>query len=391
MRSAAVDTADAAASRSWSVLSLLKESRRPSSPLVICSILIIYSVVSTVSFLKSSSSSSSMAASTIGADLILLRDFQGEAKQAQAPGAEVVPLDVHAADRIDQQRKINAALQRMNNNTSTITVSPFSLRDPTKSPPFAIFYNVYIPTDQGQTGVAKSLDIIREQVNQVGSSYAASFPGKPVTIFYNTIGKRDVGIKQSNMAHICADHNNVICIHLQHYDTGFELLTLQRMYDYCQYTDNVDHDVDDRVVYMHNKGSYHSVHGEADRVRRHLTMAITNQQCLAPVDDTCSACGLRFFTVWSMQFPGNFFTTKCSYVRKLIPPTDFTAKLTTVFDRLADKIEENPLYLEISPNFTAWAQEFGKGRYIASTYSRIVFLFRVLLLLFLFLEERYAG
>jgi hypothetical protein len=56
-----------------------------------------------------------------------------------------------------------------------------------------------------------------------------------------------------------------------------------------------------------------------------------------------------------MQFPGNFFATKCSYVRKLIPPVAFPAKLTVVFDRLAQKIEENPLYLEISPNYTAWA------------------------------------
>jgi hypothetical protein len=202
----------------------------------------------------------------------------------------------------------------------------------------------------------------------VGTSYAASFPGKPVTIFYNTVGKRDV-IHQQHMSHICADHHNILCIHLHHYDEGFELLTLQRMYDYCQYTDK---EQDDRVVYMHNKGSYHSVFGEADRVRRHLTMAVTNELCLKPADDTCSACGLRFFTVWSMLFPGNFFTTKCSYVRKLIPPVAFPDKLTVVFDRLAERIEENPLYLEISPNFTAWAQEFGKGRYIASTYYAVV-------------------
>jgi hypothetical protein len=98
-----------------------------------------------------------------------------------------------------------------------------------------------------------------------------------------------------------------------------------------------------------------------------LTMAVTNELCLKPPDDTCSACGLRFFTVWSMQFPGNFFTTQCSYVRKLIPPKDFPDRLAVVFDRLEEKIEDNPLYLEISPNFTAWAKEFGKGRYIAST------------------------
>jgi hypothetical protein len=197
----------------------------------------------------------------------------------------------------------------------------------------------------------------------VGTSYAASFPGKPVTIFYNTIGKEGV-LDPAHMASICAEHNNVLCIHLKHYNEGFEELTLQSLYDYCQYNS----DSDDRVVYMHNKGSYHSAYGEADRLRRHLTMAVTNEMCLKPPDDSCSACGLRFFTVWSMQFPGNFFTAKCSYVRKLISPKDFTERLTAVFDLKRQKIEENPLYLEISPNFTSWAQEFGKGRYIASTY-----------------------
>jgi hypothetical protein len=70
-----------------------------------------------------------------------------------------------------------------------------------------------------------------------------------------------------------------------------------------------------------------------------------------------------------MQFSRQLFTTKYGYVRKLIPPVAFPDRLAVVFDRLEQKkIEENPLYLEISPNFTAGA-EFGKGRYIASTYD----------------------
>jgi hypothetical protein len=206
--------------------------------------------------------SSTASTTTTGADLKLLREFLGEASASSPSSAssassggvvDVVPLDANVVDRLHQQRKINAALQTNKHNkhnehnehnnatasSTSISIStrnfPFSLRDRTKSPPFVIFYNVYIPMDQGEQGVRKSLDIITEQVGQVGSSYAASFPGKPVTIFYNTIGKKDV-VHQQHMSHICADHNNVLCIHLQHYEEGFELLTLQRVYDYCQYS-----------------------------------------------------------------------------------------------------------------------------------------------------------
>jgi hypothetical protein len=334
---------------------------------------VIYSFVATMNLLawfpEYQESSTTDAAGGLGE---ILQGFHGG---EHAKPIKVIPM--HVADRLERQKRINTALEKMQTmqnkssswaKTAAARKFPFSLHDRTKSPPFAIFYNVYIPPDQGEEGIRKSLEIIREQVGQVGDSYAASFPGKPVTIFYNTIGVLNA-LNTTHMSHICADHHNILCIHMQHYESGFELLTLQRVYEYCQYNVNAnsDYNVDERVVYMHNKGSYHSELGKADRVRRHLTLAVTNEKCLNPPDDSCSACGLNFFTVWSLQFPGNFFSTKCSYVNKLIPPDEFPERLTAVYDLKRQRIKENPLYLEISPNFTGWAEQFGKGRYIAST------------------------
>jgi hypothetical protein len=167
-------------------------------------------------------------------------------------------------------------------------------------PPHAIFYNVFIPLDQGEEGVKKALEIVKEQMDFIGSSYAASYGGgKPVTVFYKTIGKHGA-LNATYMHHVCTERNTFVCQHMQHHHEGFEELTLQRLYEYCQN----DGGSDSRVVYMHNKGSFHSREGQNRRWRNHMMMAVTSELCLKPPDDSCNVCGLMFYDVWALMFPG---------------------------------------------------------------------------------------
>jgi hypothetical protein len=167
-------------------------------------------------------------------------------------------------------------------------------------PPFAIFYNVFIPLDQGEEGVKKALEIVKEQMDFIGSSYAASYDGgKPVTVFYKTIGKHGA-LNTTYMHHVCSERNKFVCQHMQHHHEGFEELTQQSLYEYCQGQAGFD----TRVVYMHNKGSFHSREGQNRRWRSHMMMAVTSELCLKPPDDSCNVCGLMFYDVWALIFPG---------------------------------------------------------------------------------------
>jgi len=188
-------------------------------------------------------------------------------------------------------RPATGDLSFLNATENVRNTSLFSLQDPSTSPPFAVFYNIYIPRDKGQEAIERSLAVVDDQMAQVGESYAASHQNKPVNVFFNTIGQSGI-LNNTYMAQVCSDRSNMRCIHMKHYDEGFEDLTLQRLYEYCHRQSDPDH----RVVYMHNKGSFHPS-SLNHWWRRHMTMAATNELCLNPTNLTCSTCGLIFFGV----------------------------------------------------------------------------------------------
>jgi hypothetical protein len=217
---------------------------------------------------------------------------------------------------------------------------------------------VFIPLDQGEEGVQKSLEIVKEQMDFIGSSYVASYDGgKPVTVFYKTIGKHGA-LNTTYMHQVCSERNKFVCQHVQHHHEGFEELTLQSLYEYCQYESGPD----TRVVYMHNKGSFHSREGQNRRWRSHMMMAVTSELCLKPPDGSCNVCGLMFYDVWALIFPGNFWTAKCSYIQELIPPNRFNESMTKMFDLRKQKMEQNPIFASITPNISR-LHLYGTGRY----------------------------
>jgi hypothetical protein len=221
----------------------------------------------------------------------------------------------------------------------------------TPAAPFVIFYHVYVPPGEGKEGVQNALRIVEEQLEQVGGSYAGYSQTTRTVVHYTTIGSR--ALNSTHFTSICERHS-LDCHHMQHYDEGFEEKTIQKVHDYCQ--DHESH----RVVYMHSKGSFHHTDGDNDRWRRMMTLAVTSEMCLNPPDDTCNVCGLIFYNLWTMFFPGNFWTADCSYIKKLVRPDTFEQKMTDITQRVL----LNRLRRKFTTNlFTDRPDHFGIERY----------------------------
>jgi len=233
---------------------------------------------------------------------------------------------------------------------------------------YKIFYNIYINPESQDNAYR----IIAEQLGQIATSFLGSNSGfqqpngeSRTSIYYTTIGaKPDIG----RIASICKD-NNLACQHRKHYDTGFEEVTLQDLYEYCR--DQVP-EIDDtvRVAYMHSKGSYNNLDGNINDIWRwHLTLALSHKHCWHPPQSTCNACGLDFWPTWTLFFPGNMWTAKCSYVRKLVPPVDFRKALGNNHQQvmeIASKQQPGLLSVGLFQGENMWPPEsdrFGLERY----------------------------
>jgi hypothetical protein len=250
----------------------------------------------------------------------------------------------------------------------------FQAPTPPDAPPFAIFYNSYIPTHMGQEGIDNALKIIKEQMHQVQHSDAARWSNQTVTMYYNTIGMNGILTQEYMQNSICqvtsttTDSNkhhmettttntgndnqeeiqelplvntparSVNCVHMDHYETGHEHVTLQRLYEYCQV--NPTH----RVSYLHPKGSFHKYEdGKNDRWRQRLTSATTHRLCLDPPNKSCNVCSLHFYPMWAPFMPGNMWTAQCSYIRKLKAPLHFDDDMDRVADHLLQLQQQHQL------------------------------------------------
>lgn len=202
-----------------------------------------------------------------------------------------------------------------------------------RSPPFAIFYNVYIPTTPN--GLQNTARIVREQIERVSKSYAAS-QTHPVQLYYNTVstnsslGQQVVNLMKQECAieDSASKRRAIDCRHGNHFREGHEEVTLQCLQEYCGQHPS------QRVVYLHSKGS-HTHDRKNEWWRRHMTSAVTNEQCLHPPSrhTDCNVCGLVFFAMPGFMFRGNMWTAQCQYVNQLIRPgRDWQQKLQEVSD-----------------------------------------------------------
>ncbi|KAL9183710.1 hypothetical protein ACHAXT_004566 [Thalassiosira profunda] len=181
-----------------------------------------------------------------------------------------------------------------------------------------LFYNLFIPDNAA--GAAHAIRVIREQLGQVGASLGEMPKSrKSATLFYNVIGNARA-FPEKKMKELCRQlpgGSQLSCHHMASYDTASESVTLQDIYDFCQNDDYADL----RVTYIHSKGSYHQTEVN-DNWRRALTDSVVHPDCLFPPNDRCNVCGAQFYTRFSTMYPGNMWTAKCSYVKRLLPPLE---------------------------------------------------------------------
>jgi hypothetical protein len=185
--------------------------------------------------------------------------------------------------------------------------------------PWTVFYNIFVPpTDQG---FDNSIRIIKEQLDQIASSHAVT--AKTLAINYVTIGDL-VNKQRAHLAiqDLCKQHNSTLtCTRINHVEQAFEEVTLDHVHQHCQVNP------DSRVIYIHNKGSFHPYPGN-EAWRWHLTAAAVSKECLS--NQACNLCGLQFTPVWGSYIAGNMFVAPCDYIRRLVPARDFISNLTSI-------------------------------------------------------------
>ncbi len=109
--------------------------------------------------------------------------------------------------------------------------------------------------------------------------------------------------------------------HVRHDENGDEAETLGLLWDHCQ--DNLD----DIVVYIHNKGSFHPSK-KNDILRRFLTRGALSEEC-SNMPTTCDVCSSRMSPLPHPHTSGNMWAARCDYVKKLIDPLKFNEAMRT--------------------------------------------------------------
>jgi hypothetical protein len=231
-----------------------------------------------------------------------------------------------------------------------------------------IFFNVFIPDARNTRGVKRSFSIVSEQLQQIAESYAGGYYQKgnnslgdallpTVHIYYLTVGPADLlpEPRMNNSTEFCGAYPHFQCHHLGHHKSGFEDLTLEHLRGYCLAHPS------ERVVYLHNKGSFHS-YPFNNRWRRVLTLGALAKDCVAPPVDRCDVCGFMWYTVFSVIVPGNMFAAKCDYVAKLPPLVEFPAKHRAAVGEGLLLIARGQLLVNV---FSDGISEYGLERYFA--------------------------
>jgi hypothetical protein len=241
----------------------------------------------------------------------------------------------HTSDKQDPLGSSQGALQ---NGSPTTKADSAESEIPRRQATVPIFYNIFIPDDTlaGGANTHRAHRIVAEQLRQVAQSYAGGYYDPAdhtrhatnasvlpsVHLYYTTIGPKNwLTERRMRIAtSFCGKLPHFVCKQLAHLTNGSESYTLDQMRQYCVAHPN------DRVIYLHTKGSYHP-NTLNDAWRRALTLGATARECIEPPDDRCNVCGVLFYTQFTTFVPGNMFTAKCEYVSRLLSPlSDFPAK-----------------------------------------------------------------
>jgi hypothetical protein len=218
----------------------------------------------------------------------------------------------------------------------------------------AVFYQVYADSEAG---------ILREQIRAVTNSAMSRLQTIPV--FFSIVGTRngtefaDVTAKgkqrelvlEEEVTRMCLDEAKsneargpslgIQCLPLPHFSNArYEGETLRQLHRYCQHhpSNTVSYIQSDLPSYL--RVSFRD-RQQRDNLLMHLSHAALSSQCIEAVQKqpskestSCNVCGLIFYKLWTMFYPGNMFAASCEYVNQLLSPSLFETR-TADYTKLA--------------------------------------------------------
>ncbi len=179
------------------------------------------------------------------------------------------------------------------------------------------FYNMYIAKSHAYP------NIIEEQLQLLKQT---GLLDKLNVIYYITIGKK-VKMMPQNLQDILLRTKDKITrlpkfVQVRNTISSMnETLTLSYLYDFCQ------HNSDSKVLYFHDKGSYHQT-AENTFFRHFLDCYVLNPQCIDALNEGFDTCGWRLSPLPNPHYSGNFWWAKCSHVNRLVHPAEMVLNST---------------------------------------------------------------
>ena len=236
----------------------------------------------------------------------------------------------------------------------------------------AVFLNAFIPGNDQYIGKEweiserVSLEIIAEQVAQMADSGRSS----DIHVYVTSVSPKPNVLNQTHLDDLChkASNGSIPCTLSRHIDSGGELDTLSGLYEYCQQHNSATtllspSSLSPRVIYVHNKGSFHPS-TKNTLWRRAMTAAVVHDSCLSPPNQTCSACGLQFSAppkMFTNLFPGNFFAASCEYILQLWHPKEYKQKQEAMIRQVFHWRKKGRFHFHDKDD-KGWA--IGSGRYV---------------------------
>jgi hypothetical protein len=194
----------------------------------------------------------------------------------------------------------------------------------------AVFYHIAIPNEkdgskiENQVEMRKIKNLVQQQLHIIRQSFAASNSAEPCTVFYTIAGSSLSKLESDSMSQLfsetCSSSPSLKCIKIAQFERNYEGETLGHMFRFCQENPMF------RVSYLHNQAPMQLRSSQdSDILIRHMTKAATSELCLRALqqDDSCNVCGLIFYFLWTLFFPGNMFAATCKYVAGLVSPWQY--------------------------------------------------------------------
>jgi hypothetical protein len=213
-------------------------------------------------------------------------------------------------------------------------------------------------TNQGSLAVFQhvsansNLATVHEQLRL--SQDAGKRLGRAVPVFYSIVGSSEQSnITEKDVESACQDgnHDMVECRALPSSREPYEGETLRHLHRYCQQQpgSSVAYLQSDLPAYMKAQVSDPT---EQSNLLLHLSRAALSSACIESVsqqsdnNSTCNTCGLVFYKLWTLFYPGNMFVSSCEYINQILPPKIFEQRMQeyiqeTLIQRLYDNLQSN--------------------------------------------------